>query len=62
MHDWELEQYLGERRYKITPDEYLYICNTCPQIRQVIYDKQSDNFRVWTDNRNCFSFKVYREE
>ena len=61
MYDWELEQYLSERRYKITVDEYLHVCDACPQIRQVLYDKQLDIFKVWTDNRNCFSFKIYHK-
>jgi hypothetical protein len=62
MYDWELRQYLEVRGYKLSTNEYLHVCYTCPQINHVKYDAFSDDFEVWTDDRNYFRFKVYHKE
>lgn len=62
MYDWELSQYLNEKKYILTHKEYLYVCNTCPQINHVKYDAFTDDFEVWTDGGCHFRFKVYCKE
>jgi hypothetical protein len=61
MYDWEFQNYLTERNYKLTNNEYLYICNTCPQISRVKYNSFGDTFEIWTDC-NYFKFEVYYKE
>ena len=61
MYSDELFKYLDERMWIISPDEYAYICYTCPQISNIKYDAFSDNFDIWTDDRYHFRFKVKKE-
>lgn len=61
MYDWEIQNYLKERNYTLTNDEYIYICNTCPQISCVEYNAFENNFEIWTDC-DYFKFYVYYQE
>ena len=61
MFDWEIQNYLQERNYILTNKEYVYICNTCPQINHIKYNSFADNFEIWT-NLNHFKFQVYYNE
>ena len=58
MYDWEFQNYLKERNYKLTNKEYIYVCNTCPQINRVKYNAFENSFEIWTDS-NYFKFCVY---
>ena len=60
MYDWELHNYLNERNNVISHKEYLYICNTCPQIDHIKYNVADDYYEVWSDC-DYFKFKVYLE-
>ena len=35
MYDWEVINYLKDKNYKLTSDEYIYLCSTCPQITHI---------------------------
>ena len=61
MYDYELLNYLQSRDWNISNKEYIYICNTCPQINHVKYNSFEDNFEVWT-NQSYFKFCVYYKE
>ena len=61
MYDWELTQYISERRGQLSNNEYMYICNTSPQIDHIKYDAWSDKFEMWSKNGCYWSFKVYKE-
>ena len=61
MYDYELQNYLSQRKNLISSKEYLYICNTCPQLNHVKYDPFEDCFEAWSDC-NYFKFKVYPDE
>ena len=61
MYDYEINQYMAERNYNLSNKEYIYICNTCPQINHVKYDAWSNRFEMWSDQGNHWSFSVYKE-
>jgi hypothetical protein len=61
VYDWEIQNYLKERNYKLTNKEYIFVCDTCPQINHIKYNAFEDNFEAWTDC-NYFKFQVYLEE
>jgi len=58
MYDYEIQNYLQERNYKLTNKEYDYMCSTCPQINHIKYNAFENNFEVWTDY-SYFKFYVY---
>lgn len=58
MYDWELQNYLNERNNALTNDEYMYICNNCPQLNHVKYNPFENCFEAWSDY-NYFKFQVY---
>lgn len=60
MYDWELKNYLNQKNNRLTAEEYLHICNTCPQLRRIKYDTFNDYFEAWSDDNNYFRFQVYR--
>lgn len=49
MYSWEIEEYLKNRNYNITPLEFMAIINTSPQIKDVYYEPE-DNYRIKTDD------------
>lgn len=59
MYDWELQNYLKQKDNKLTSDEYLYVCNTCPQLRHIRYNEANNYFEAWSDDHNYFRFQVY---
>ena len=61
MYDWEFRNFLEERNYMLTSKEYIYVCNTCPQINQIKYNSFENNFEIWTDCSH-FKFQVYYKE
>ena len=60
MYDYELQNYLNQKNNKLTAEEYLYVCNTCPQLRHIKYNAFGDYFEAWSDDNNYFKFQVYR--
>lgn len=58
MYSWEIKNLLELKKYVLEVEEYLYILNTSPQIRQVSYNKDNDNFYIATDDRLEETFKV----
>ena len=61
MYSWEIQNLLELRNYLISVKEYLYICNTSPQIREVKYDLYCDNFMIDTEDNYKVYFKVKKE-
>ena len=61
MYDWELTDYLRKRDGVISVNEYLYICDTCPQINHIKYDPFENMFNAWTDSGNYYAFRIYKE-
>lgn len=59
MYDNELETYLQKNNHNISHEQYLYICQTCTQIRHIEYKPYGDYFELVSDNNQHFSFKVY---
>lgn len=58
MYSYEIERLMKIKRYVINYSEYFEILNTSPQINHVSYDKENDNFKINTDDRYEFNFKV----
>ena len=61
MYDWELTRYMEERHNNLSNKEYIYVCNTCPQINHVKYDAWSNTFEMWSDAGSYWSFSIYKE-
>lgn len=61
MYDWELAEFLRKRDGIISVNEYLHICNTCPQINHIKYDPFENMFNAWTDDGNYYAFRIYKE-
>lgn len=61
MYTWEIEQLMKLKNYLINVEEYLKICGTSPQIREVKYDPYQDNFMIDTDDNYKVYFKVKKE-
>lgn len=57
MYSWEIEEYLKQRNYNITPLEFMAIINTSPQIKDVLY-KPEDNYKIKTDDGYNREFKM----
>jgi glutaredoxin-related protein len=49
------------KNYLINVKEYLQICDTSPQIREVKYDPYQDNFMIETKDNYKVYFKVRKE-
>jgi hypothetical protein len=60
MYDWEIQNYIKERNYVLSSEEYIYICNNSPQLNQIKYNAFEDCFEAWSDC-NYFKFQVYPE-
>ena len=50
MYSFEIENYLKERNYKITPLEFMAIINTSPQIKQVLLENNDAIYTIITDD------------
>jgi hypothetical protein len=61
MYTWEIQNLMQLKNYLINVEEYLQICNTSPQIREVKYDPYQDNFMIETDDNYKVYFKVKKE-
>lgn len=62
MYSWEIQQLMELRNYLISVKEYFNICDTSPQIREVSYNPYEDNFKIETEDRYKFYFKVKKEQ
>ena len=62
MYTWEIQQLMELKNYLISVQEYLNICSTSPQIREVKYNPYQDNFMIETDESYKVYFKVKKEE
>jgi hypothetical protein len=58
MYSWEIQELMELRNYLLSVEEYLHICSTSPQIREVHYNPYEDNFNIKTDDRYDWTFKV----
>lgn len=58
MYSWEIQELMQLRNYLLTVEEYLHICSTSPQIREVSYNAYENNFNIKTDDKYDWTFKV----
>lgn len=50
MYSHEINQYLKEHQYKITPLEFMAIINSSPQVKQVLLAPNSAIYTIITDD------------
>lgn len=62
MYDWELQKYISDKYGCLSSIEYLYICQTCPQLREIKFDPFQNKFKAWSDDGGYFEFSVYYEK
>jgi hypothetical protein len=58
MLSYEINQKLESQNYNITPEDYIHICNTSPQIDHTKYDPYNETFHIWTNDNWSWCFKV----
>ena len=61
MYSYEIENYLKERNYKITPLEFMAIINTSPQIKQVLLENNDAIYTIITDDNYRRNIKIIEE-
>ena len=61
MFTWEIQKLMKVKNYLINAKEYLSICKTSPQIKEVKYDPYQDNFMIETEDNYKVYFKVKKE-
>ena len=58
MKSQEIEELLELKNYLISIQDYVDILRTSPQIRDLAYDKEADNFYIETDDSYKLKFKL----
>lgn len=58
MYSYEIDQTLNSQSYNISPETYIHICKTSPQIIRIEYKPYEDNFNIWTNDNYNWTFKV----
>lgn len=58
MYDWEIQNYLKDRNYRLNSEEYINMYHSCPQMKYIKYNAFGNYFEMWTDC-NYFKFTVY---
>lgn len=61
MYSFEIENYLKERNYKITPLEFMSIINTSPQIKQVLLKNNDAIYTIITDDGLAVATEIIEE-
>ena len=61
MYSYEIENYLKERNYKITPLEFMAIINTSPQIKQVLLKNNDAFYTIITDDGLAVATEIIEE-
>lgn len=58
MYDWELFKYLSDKGNLLSDSEYSFVLDTCPRLNHVKYNPFINEFKAWSQDGNCFTFKV----
>ncbi len=58
MYSYEIDQILKSQNYIISPETYIDICNTSPQIIKKNYEPYDEYFNIWTNDNYYWKFKV----
>lgn len=61
MYSYEIENYLKERNFKITPLEFMAIINTSPQIKQVLLKNNDAIYTIITDDGLAVATEIIEE-
>lgn len=58
MYSYEIDQKLESENYSISPETYIQIFQTSPQIDRTKYEPFEDNFHMWTNDNYHWCFKI----
>lgn len=58
MYSHEIEELLKIRKYILSSEEYIKLCNTSSQIQSITYKPSEDRFYIYTKDNYNFDFKV----
>jgi len=58
MYSYEIDQVIKSQNYNIDSKTYINICNTIPQISQIIYTSFENMFEFWTSDKYYWKFKT----
>ena len=58
MYSYEIDQVIKSQNYNIASKTYINICNTIPQISQIIYTSFENMFEFWTSDKYYWKFKT----
>lgn len=61
MYSHEIENYLKERNFEITPLEFMAIINTSPQIKQVLLENNDAVYTIITDDNYRRKVRIIEE-
>ena len=61
MYSHEIENYLKERNFEITPLEFMAIINTSPQIKQVLLENNDAVYTIITDDNYRRNVRIIEE-
>lgn len=64
MYSWEIQNYLQERHYTVSEDDYLKITDfeRNPQLARVTYNAFNDDFTIRTVDDYCWIIKITKEK
>ena len=62
MFSWEIDKILNENNFAINAETYIQIISTSPQINHINYQAFDDYFKIWTDDRYEWKFKVITQK
>ena len=64
MYSYEIDNYLRERNWDLTPHDYGIVCDikTSPQICRIQYDAFIDVFHMWTNDGYHWMFRIVNNE
>lgn len=61
MYDYEIDNIMQSKNYRIDSETYFNIFSASPQVKNVKYSPYSDYFEAWSKDR-YWKFSVYRKE
>lgn len=58
MYSHEIQSLLEENNYTLSSQDYLFMCDSSPQIKQIKYTPFENYFEIWTSDDYYWRFKV----
>ena len=58
MYSWEIDRFLRDKNFCLSPDEYQKIVTESPQINHIKYEPNANDFVISTDDNYTWRFKI----